>query len=262
MAGSGGERRMVFDIRGRRRHVVKFVYAVLALLMGASLFLVVGPVNINSLLGGSSGSGNIPAQFEEQAQKIEHKLKQSPGDADLLLGLTRARSNAGVAIAREEEEITNQAEVELQRSSEAWAGYLKATDEPTASAAQFVARSLEYLASASRTPSEYEANWKTVVEAEEIVAEQQPSVGTLSTLAIYQNRALDFKGAEESLDKAKKLSNTKFERESLENKVQESAKEGREVQRKIAEIKKASKGTGKESLENPLGPLGSTSLGE
>ena len=46
-----GERRMLFDIRGRRKHVVKVVYAILALLMGASLFLVVGPVNIGSLLG-------------------------------------------------------------------------------------------------------------------------------------------------------------------------------------------------------------------
>ncbi len=41
-----GERRMLFDIRGRRKHVVRVVYAILALLMGASLFLVVGPFNI------------------------------------------------------------------------------------------------------------------------------------------------------------------------------------------------------------------------
>ena len=41
---------MVFDIRGRRRHVVKVVYAILAVLMGASLFLVVGPVNIGEPL--------------------------------------------------------------------------------------------------------------------------------------------------------------------------------------------------------------------
>jgi len=39
-----GERRMLFDIRGRRKNVVKVVYAILAVMMGASLFLVVGPV--------------------------------------------------------------------------------------------------------------------------------------------------------------------------------------------------------------------------
>ena len=51
---SGGERRMVFDTRGRRKHVVRVVYAILAVLMGASLFLVVGPINIGSLLGNST----------------------------------------------------------------------------------------------------------------------------------------------------------------------------------------------------------------
>ena len=45
-----GERRMLFDLRGRRKNVVKVVYAILAVMMGASLFLVVGPVNIGELL--------------------------------------------------------------------------------------------------------------------------------------------------------------------------------------------------------------------
>ena len=43
-----GERRMLFDIRGRRKNVVKVVYGILAVMMGASLFLVVGPVNLGS----------------------------------------------------------------------------------------------------------------------------------------------------------------------------------------------------------------------
>ena len=42
---------MLFDIRGRRKHVVRVVYAILALLMGASLFLVVGPFSIGNLVG-------------------------------------------------------------------------------------------------------------------------------------------------------------------------------------------------------------------
>ena len=46
MAQGNNEHRMVFDIRGRRRHVVKFVYAILAILMAGSLFLVTGAINI------------------------------------------------------------------------------------------------------------------------------------------------------------------------------------------------------------------------
>ena len=66
---SGGERRMLFDIRGKRKHVVRVVYAILALLMGASLFLVVGPVNLGSLLGSSTGTTETTKIFEERAQK-------------------------------------------------------------------------------------------------------------------------------------------------------------------------------------------------
>ena len=51
---------MVFDIRGRRKHVVKVVYAILALLMGASLFLVVGPVNIAGLLAAAAAISAAP----------------------------------------------------------------------------------------------------------------------------------------------------------------------------------------------------------
>ena len=86
MAASG-ERRMVFDIRGRRKHVVRVVYAILALLMGASLFLVVGPVNIGSLLGTNTATSSSSGLFEEQATAIEKKLRKKPDDPSLLLSL-------------------------------------------------------------------------------------------------------------------------------------------------------------------------------
>jgi hypothetical protein len=90
---------MVFDIRGRRKHVVRVVYAILALLMGASLFLVVGPVNIGSLLGTNSATSNAASLYEEQAKGIERKLRKSPEDASLLLSLTRTRISAGNALS-------------------------------------------------------------------------------------------------------------------------------------------------------------------
>ena len=62
MAAKDGERRMLFDIRGRRKHVLRVVYAILALLMGGSLFLVVGPFNLAELIGGvQSGMGYLGA---------------------------------------------------------------------------------------------------------------------------------------------------------------------------------------------------------
>ena len=67
----GGERRMLFDIRGRRKHVVRVVYAILALLMGASLFLVVGPFNIGNLINSGSSANSTAKVLDEQAERIE-----------------------------------------------------------------------------------------------------------------------------------------------------------------------------------------------
>ncbi len=97
---SSGERRMLFDTRGKRKHVIRVVYAILALLMGASLFLVVGPFNIANLIGNSSSSSSAANVLHEQAERIERRLAKSPEDEQLLLQLTRARINAGNAADR------------------------------------------------------------------------------------------------------------------------------------------------------------------
>src|SRR5882757_5383978 len=98
MAQGSNEHRMVFDIRGRRRHVVKFVYAILALLMFGSLFLVTGAVNIGSILGTSSSSESAASSLEKQAANIEAKLVKSPGDENLLANLTRTRVSVSNAL--------------------------------------------------------------------------------------------------------------------------------------------------------------------
>src|SRR4051794_40203334 len=98
MAKKSGERRMVFDTGGRRRGVVKVVYAILAVLMGFSLLLVVGPAPLQSLFGISNEVSSAAAQFEEQAERAEVKLRKDPQNPDLLLSLTRAQINAGNAL--------------------------------------------------------------------------------------------------------------------------------------------------------------------
>jgi hypothetical protein len=258
---------MVFDIRGRRKHVVKFVYAILALLMGASLFLVVGPVNINSLFGGGETANNGAALLEEQADRIEHKLKKSPEDPNLLLGLTRARISAGNASAAVNPEtgspeFTPESRVQLEKASEAWATYLKTTDEPSAGTAQLVAGAQFSLAQISRTGPEAEANIRAAAKAQQLVAESRPSLGSLSTLAIYRNYSFDYKGAKQAEKEAAKYANTKFERENLGNELEAIKKRAVGFQKQLAEIAKAAKKAqekGEPGLANPLSennPLG------
>jgi len=100
MAQGNNEHRMVFDIRGRRRHVVKFVYALLAILMAGSLFLVTGAVNLNSIFGGSSSGESAAQVAEKQAVAIEQRIAKEPAKEEVLLGnLTRARITVANAMA-------------------------------------------------------------------------------------------------------------------------------------------------------------------
>jgi hypothetical protein len=266
MAASGDQRRMVFDIRGRRKHVVKAVYAVLALLMGASLFLVVGPVNIGSLLGNSETS-NASGALVEQAEKVERKVRKEPGNPDLLLSMTKARISAGNAMAEINSqtgapEVTAEGRVQLEKASEAWSKYLKAAGEPSVGLAQAVAPTFFSLAQTSRTGPEAEANLRAAARAEKIVAEQRPSLGSLSTLAIYQLYSFDYAGAKKSEKEAEKFAHTKFERENLGNELHQIEKRAREFQKQLAKAAKEAKkaGTaGQSPLANPLS--GSNPLG-
>jgi len=260
MAGSGDERRMVFDIRGRRKNVVKVVYAILAILMGLSLFLVVGPAPLSDLFGGGSSTSNAASQFEDQAERLEVKLKKEPENPDLLLALTRSQINAGNALVEGNPETGEIAygpdsRQKLAEASETWTKYLKATDEPSSSGAQVAAQALFVLAQTSRTGNESEANVRAAAKAQQIVAEARPSIGSLSTLAIYRYYAFDYTGAEEAGKKALTFANTKFERENLENELDETSKRGHEFEKQLAEIEKEAKKArekGEASVANPL----------
>ena len=203
MAKKDGERRMVFDTGGRRRDVVKVVYAILAVLMGVSLLLVVGPAPLQDIFGVENEVSSAADQFEDQAERAERKLKKDSEDPALLLGLTRARINAGNSLAAVNPETggieyTVESRQQLEAASEAWSKYLKATGEPNPGAAQLMAGGLFALAQTSRTGNEAKANLRAAAKAQQIVADTRPSLGSLSTLAIYRYYSFDYKGAAEA----------------------------------------------------------------
>lgn len=268
MAQGGNEHRMVFDIRGRRKHVVKVVYAVLAVLMGASLFLVVGPLNIGELFSSNgSGASNLAQPFEEQAERLEAKLKKSPEDEQLLMGLARARVTAGNTLLSSEpseEDVTNAVQ-QYRLASSYWSEYLEATKEPSAGTAQLLSPALFALAEGSRTYEEAQRNLEAAAEAQKIVAEQRPTLNSYAVLARYTYLTGESKAAEAAQAKATKLTKEKFEREELDKVMEEAKKLGAKFQsgrKQEAAAQKAAAKSGKgnpESLQSPTNPLGSTS---
>src|SRR6478609_2145133 len=171
-----GERRMVFDIRGKRKHVVRVVYAILALLMGASLFLVVGPVNIGSLLGNSTTTANTTKVFEERAERLERKLRKSPHDEGLQLALIRTRLSAGQAAAANDARSGN----------------------PPGAGFEEAFKSLE------------EAG-----RVQQVYAEAKPTASSYTTLALFQLIAGNFKEGDKSGKKAESLASSKEQKKEV-----------------------------------------------
>lgn len=260
MAGDG-KRRMVFDIRGKRRHVVKVVYAILALLMGASLFLVVGPFNLANILGGSSSTTSAAKVLHEQAERIERRLIKNPEDEQLLLALTRARVNAGNAqieqeFSSEAPTITPEAKKDFVAASESWARYLKVADEPSPTGAQLVSSTYFRQAEGSTTIDEAQENVSQAAKAQRIAAEQRPNLGSLSTLAIYEYFAGDFAAGDKATRQAAAEAGSKAEAKSIEKQLAEFRKRGEAFAKQKKEATKLESKASKESLENPFEGFG------
>lgn len=235
MAKGKDEHRMLFDLRGGRRgQVVKVVYALLAVLMGLSLFLVIGGFNLAELFNSNTSTGDPAKPYEEQAERLEAKLKKDPGDPDLLVGLTRAHVNAGNALVAINPETgqpgaTPESRQQYQEAADTWSTYLDATENPSPSLARVVAPAFVALTIASGTVPEATRNIEGAIDAQEIAASKNPSVGSVANLAIYQLFAFDYAGAEESEKKALALAT--------------SAEERKTIKKQLAEYRKNAKGT-------------------
>jgi hypothetical protein len=261
---------MLFDLRsGRRRGMVKVVYAVLAILMGTSLFLTVGPVNIGEIFSNNSGSSTSASQiYEEQAERIERKLKKDPENPELLLALTRANLNAGNAGVTTEpngsKAVSTEAYASFQQADQAWSEYLKATKEPSPGLAQVVAPMYLQLAELSRSYVEAQGRIQSAADAQKIAAEERPNLNSLSTLAFYTYFTGDFKAAEKARDEANKLAASESEKEALAKQLDEYKKSAQTFVKSVKAEEKAKKsGKPSETLENPLsGGLGGGGLGE
>jgi hypothetical protein len=250
---------MLFDIRGRRKHVVRVVYAILALLMGASLFLVVGPFNIANLVGNSSTT-NAGQVLDEQAERIERKLRTEPDNEDLLASLTRTRISAGNALTEVSPEtgakvLTAEGQQELERAAATWRRYLKQANSVSPSVAALMASGFFTLAETSSGFDEVVANVGKAASTQGFAAEAGPTVHSLSTLAIYQYYAGNFKAGDEAARKAEaKVS--KAEAKEVKKEMSQWRSRAKSFEKQKQEFAKQEKEHGKESLQNPFGGLG------
>jgi tetratricopeptide (TPR) repeat protein len=255
---------MLFDIRGRRKHVVRVVYAILALLMGASLFLVVGPFNVGNLINNGS-STSAASVLQEQVKRMEAKLRREPENEALLATLVRthlATSNAlnekdpatGVTI------ISHEGHLELEAANEAWRRYLKQADSPSPSVAALMARGYFTLAETSGSLEESLEYVEKSAATQGLAAKVQPTVNSLTTLAIYQYFAGNFAAGDAATNKAKEIA-PKEQRAEVKKQMAAYRQRGKEFEKQKKEFEKAEREHGKEALKNPFGELGGSTVG-
>lgn len=261
-----GEHRMVFDVRGRRKNVVKVVYAILAVLMGASLFLTVGPLSISDLFNGGSGS-SIDSVLTDQADDLDAKLVKDPDNENLKLQIVRARYAAGnsavsVDPSTGQTAITQDAIDQYEEAGGAWKSYLdQSPPEPNSQVAQLASNAFFTLAQSATSGTEATSKLVDAAEAQAIVAKARPNVSTVGTLAYYSYFAGNFKVGDKAAKQALAIA-PKAQQKTTKKQLDQYRTAAKQFIKQQAALEKAQNQKPGEQLQNPLGGLSGGGAGD
>ena len=256
---ANSEHRMVFDLRGRRKRLVQVVYALLAFVMVASLFFVVGPVNFDSLLGNSSGASGSSV-LNDQAEQIEKQLAKDPKNEQLLARDVRARYSAGNASLQTDPStgqtaVTQDAIDQYNLAGDAWKRYLAvAGDNADPNVANLAAKALTNTITATTPVADIDSNLTAAVKAQQVATKAKPSLGSYATLAQLAYFAGDTATAEQAASRARQEV-SKDQATPLQQSLKQFKKGGAAFHKEVQAALKSNKGSGKQALQNPLGGL-------
>lgn len=207
---------MLFDLSDpRRKNVLRVVYAFLAVIFAVGFigFGIGGELGGGGILDEIFGtnSGSTASQYEDQIEDIEQQLEADPDNEELLAELITLRYQSGRLQLEVNEEtgevvLTDDARSEYDKAADLWARYMELEPaDPDLGAAGNMRDAFELL-----------GNYRGAAEAQAILAEANPSVGTYGTLAYYRFAALDIKGGDEAKELALAEAEDREARESLD----------------------------------------------
>jgi len=254
---------VLFDLSGKRRNVIRVVYALLAVLFGGGfLFFGVGSDvqgGLGDLLGFGSNNPQSDPQFEEDIEEAEKAIESDPKDEEALATLISARVLAGNDVldqSTDEETLevspTPEAEEHYQAAVEAWEQYAKVAKkpepEPAGSAAQAYGAIFNFF------PPELPAIQSTAADAvvaQELVADETPGEGTYFTLAQYAYLAGDTALGDEAAKQAVAEAD-ESRRKQLEKDLETLSKLPAQIQKELEKQEKAEGKGEDEAFQNPL----------
>jgi hypothetical protein len=266
MAKGSQERRMLFDLRGRRKRVIQVAYVFLAVIMALSLFTVVGPSAgfLGDIFGTSSSSSSDA--LDQQASKLEAKLRRDPKNEQLLLALVRTRYSAGntqvqVDPSTGQQSFSAEAFTEFRKAGTAWRRYIALDPaKPSVNTASLAASALFYSAAGATSVTQFKGSIGAALDAQTIVAQDRPSINSYVVLARYAYLAGDVPAGDDAAAKAQEKT-PKAQRKTVERLTASYKKQGAQVQKQVEKIAKAQKSQGKQALQSPLGGLQGSSPG-
>jgi hypothetical protein len=256
---------MLFDLRGKRRHVVQVSFSILALLflvgfLGFGIGVGGGPGGIFDALGisNSSSTGSANAVFQDKIDKANETLAKNPKDAHALLTLTENEYLIGKAGVSQDPttgqiSITNDAHTSLGSAADAWSKYLKLNKgKPDLAVANEMVSAYIFLNDAPGA-----------IKTQRIVAQAQPSFNSYGTLAQFEYLTGDVSGGDADAKKALAAASP-AQRKSAQKQLDQLRKQGLQVQKQQKKAKQAQQQSGGATtpganpLQNPFGGLGST----
>ncbi|MBW8060057.1 MAG: hypothetical protein FVQ78_06910 [Solirubrobacterales bacterium] len=178
-----------------------------------------------------------------------------------MLALARARFNAGNALtevdpATGQPNITSEGRAQFEQGIQAWRRYLKqAGADPSPAATLLAAGTFFSLAQTSDTFAEAVANIESAADTQQLVADQRPSVGSFSTLAIYDYFAGDFAAGDRAVKQAQGMASSKSEAKAIKTQLATFRKRGKLFEKQKRQLARAQRGQGREALQDPFGEL-------
>lgn len=242
---------MLFDLQGPRKTFVKVIYLGLAILMAGGLVLFGIGSNVNGGLADIFGSSSSASQARDNVKKYSEQVAQDPTNKTALENLIAARYTLAADPAnynQKKNTFSKEGTQQLTLMKGNWNTYLKVTDnKPKLATANFAVSGFTGLNDA-----------KAAMQAQQIIAEKEPSASNYLALMLYASYAGDSIVSSGAEVKARELA-TKDEKKQVEAQIKEikkrvadqSAQFQKQLQQQFSQ--QAQQG---QSPSNPFGGLG------
>jgi hypothetical protein len=187
---------VLFDLKGRRRHVVQATYLLLAILMGGGLvFFGIGGNTSGGLFDAfSDRSSSGSSLVNDRIDKAEKKLEENPQNKQALKDLVRDWYQLANEEVTDQSTYTEEGQKRLAKADDAWTRYLAVEKKkPEASLAALMVQA--YGPNALNQAAD-------AATAAEIVAQAQPSAQAYLQLTQYAAQAGQKRKAELAGQKA------------------------------------------------------------